>query len=102
VSDQYVAPIYGAISQCEAAQSALLQAALWSPRWAVVTRHDMRLYGPFWSPAEAQWWIEQQGYELRGGEILELKRSVRDEARIAVERGRQACSDSRYHKKGQA
>ncbi len=100
MSEPYVAPIYGAISQCEAAQAALLQAALWSPRWAVVTRHDMRLYGPFWSPAEAQWWIDQQGYELRGGEILELKRSVRDENRIAVERGRQACSDSRYHTKG--
>jgi hypothetical protein len=33
---------------------------------------------------------------------VELKRSVRDESRIAVERGRQACSDSRYHTKGQA
>jgi len=102
VSEPYVAPIYGAISQCEAAQAALLQAALWSPRWVVVTRHDMRFYGPFWSPGEAQWGIDQQGYELRGGEIVELKRSVRDESRIAVERGRQACSDSRYHTKGQA
>ncbi len=100
MSNPYVAPIYGAISQCEAAQSALLQAALLSPRWAVVTRHDMRLYGPFWSPAEAQWWIDQQGYQLRGGEIMELKRSVRDENRIAVERARNQCSDRRYHTKG--
>ena len=102
MSNQYVAPIYRALSQCEAAQSALLQAALSSPRWAVITRHDLRLYGPFWSPGEAQWWIDQQGYELRGGEIVELKRSVRDENRIAVERARNQCSDSRYHTKGKA
>lgn len=102
MSSEYVAPIYPALSQCQAALSALLQAALQSPRWTVVTRHDLRVYGPFWSPAEAQLWIDQQGYELRGWEIVELRRSVRDENRIAVERARQQCSDSRYHTKGTA
>ena len=100
MSNEYVAPIYRAISECQAAQSALLQAALWSPRWVVVTCHNMRLYGPFWSPGEAQSWIDQQGYELQGGEIVELRRSVRDENRMAVERARNQCSDSRYHTKG--
>lgn len=102
MTKEYIAPIYRAISDCESAHSALLQAALWSPRWVVITRHNMRFYGPFWSPTEAQGWIDQQGYELRGGEIVELRRSVRDESRVAVERGRQACSDSRYHTKGKA
>jgi hypothetical protein len=89
MNTQYVSPIYQALSQCEAAQSALLQAALGSPRWAVVTRHDMRVYGPFWSPGEAQWWMDGQGRALRAGEIVELRRSVRDEAQVAVQRARQ-------------